>query len=352
MKFILDLARPEIVAMTPYSSARSEQKGGKIFLNANENPWDRENLYNRYPEPQPEELITKLSNLYQVNPEQLLVARGSDEVIDLLLRVFCVAGQDAIMITPPTYGMYKVSAAIQNAAVISVPLIKEQNFALDVDGILKNYRTNIKLIFLCSPNNPTGNLLGKDQILYLCQQLQKKTLIVVDEAYIEFSGAESMLKEISQYPNLVVLRTLSKAHGLAGVRCGSVIAHPMVIKLLQQIIAPYPIPRPVVSIICENLSENKLQQMKRIVAELIEQREILTQFLEYLPFVKKIWTSRANYILFRVTDAKKIMNYCLTQGVIIRDRSNDFSLDNCLRISVGTPAENQILMRVLKNAAA
>lgn len=352
MKEILNLARPEIVAMTPYSSARVEQKNGEIWLNANENPWDAEGLFNRYPDQQPQALLEKLSALYQVKKEKILVGRGSDEAIDLLVRVFCAAGKDAIMITPPTYGMYKVSAIIQNAAIVEVPLLKEQGFALDISAILTNWQPNIKLIFLCSPNNPTGNLLDKNSILYLCQQLKDKALIVVDEAYIDFANVESLISEIDHYSNLVLLRTLSKAHGLAGIRCGTVIASPVIIQLLKQVIAPYPVPRPVADLICQRLTSENIQEVNRQVKLLIQQRDLLIHFLSTLSYVEKIWPSKANYILFKVKNAKKILDYCLTKGVVIRDRSRDCGLENCIRITIGTPIENQQLMKVLKDAEA
>lgn len=350
MKSILNLARPEIVAMTPYSSARVEQNEGRVWLNANENPWDSLELLNRYPDSQPQELVAKLCALYEVELNQILVTRGSDEAIDLLLRVFCNAGKDAIMITPPTYGMYKVSANIQNAAVIEVPLLKAQGFALDTDLLLASYLNNIKLIFLCSPNNPTGNLLEKDDILRLCQQLKNQCLVIIDEAYLEFSEATSLISELPTNENLVVLRTLSKAHGLAGVRCGSVIAHPVIIQLLKQVIAPYPIPRPVANIICQNLTSSRIDETHKAVETIKQQRNMLFNYLQALTYVEKVWPSEGNFILFKVNNAKALLNFCQLQGVVIRDRSRDYDLDNCVRITIGTPEENQILMKVLKDA--
>lgn len=348
MKKIIDLARPEIRAMTPYSSARREQQAANVWLNANENPWDNEDLLNRYPEPQPQELVKLLSNLYQVNPGQLLVTRGSDEAIDLLVRVFCAAGKDSILITPPTYGVYEIAATIQNAGIVRTPLLSENDFALDISALIKAWNPAVKLIFLCSPNNPTGNLLGKNNILQICKELKDKALIIVDEAYIEFAAIESLAKEIDNFSNLVVLRTLSKAHGLAGVRCGVALANPTVIQLLQQVIAPYPIPRPVANIICEFL-QKKSNETQKQVQQIIAQREWLSGEISRLTFVQKVWASQANFIIFRVEDAQKIMQLCYANGISIRDRSQETGLMNCVRISVGTPTENQLFLKVLKN---
>lgn len=349
MKFILDLARPEIREMTPYSSARREQMNGKVWLNANENPWSNsEDSFNRYPEPQPQDLLNALAKLYHVIPEQLLVGRGSDEIIDLLLRVFCTAGKDAIMICPPTYGMYKIAAVIQNAGIVSVPLLKEQNFSLDMPAILQAWQPRIKLIFLCSPNNPTGNVFAEANVLSLCQQFSEKALIIVDEAYIEFSNAISLTKHINDYPNLVIMRTLSKSHGLAGVRCGSVIANPTVIQLLQKVIAPYPIPVPVAKIITEYLTPDNFIKMQQCVEQLKQQRKILENFLSTLPAVKKLWPSDANFLLMEVDDAELMMQQCQAYGIVIRDRSRDYGLKNCIRITIGTPEENQLLMKILR----
>ena len=241
---VLSLLRPEILALSPYSSARKESSGGRIWLDANENPLTPSTgkpLLNRYPEPQPADLIARLAAYYAVAENNILVTRGSDEGIDLLLRAFCRAGQDAILITPPTYGMYAVSAAIQNARVVAVPLLADKNFALNPEAVLAAITPSVKLVFLCSPNNPTGALLARRDVLQLVQELLSKAIVVVDEAYLEFAGTPSLTQELAGNPNLVVLRTLSKAFGLAGIRCGVTIASPTLISVLQKIIAPYPL---------------------------------------------------------------------------------------------------------------
>lgn len=353
MKSLLALARPDIRAMTPYSSARNEQSIGEIWLNANENPWvDNAAALNRYPEPQPTQLLAKLSELYQIPVERLLVGRGSDEAIDLLLRVFCAAGQEGILICPPTYGMYQISAQIQQASITRVPLLTTKQFALDIEAVLAAWRPNIKLIFLCSPNNPTGNLLETHAILQLCQQLTDKALVVVDEAYIEFASQPSLAAQLENCSNLVILRTLSKAYGLAGVRCGVVAAHPVIIQLLRQVLAPYPIPRPVVDIVLAHLTPEKLRATQERIQILIQQRQYLWQALQKMSFVTEIWPSEANFILMRTTNAAQIYQHCLSHGVVLRDRSRELGLDNCIRISVGTPEENQRLLMVLNDVKA
>jgi histidinol-phosphate aminotransferase len=342
---LVALARPEIVAMRAYRSARSEAAQGSIWLDANENPWN-EGLYNRYPEPQPSSLIAHLLTLYGVQPEQILVTRGSDEGIDLLVRLFCRAGQDHIMVCPPTYGMYKVAANIQGAAVIEVPLVKEQHFALNVANMLAAWQPSIKLVFLCSPNNPTGNLLAVPDILLLCKKWDKKSIVIVDEAYVEFSMRDSLVKYLNEYSNLVVLRTLSKAYGLAGIRCGVTVANISIIQLLKKIIAPYPIPKPIVNIVAQQLNIKTVANQINVIKQ---ERDRLFDFLSNLPFVKKVWKSDANFLLFEVINAKMVLDICLKNGIVLRDRSSEFNLTNCIRVTIGAPCENTFLMEVLKD---
>lgn len=349
---LLSLVRPEILNMTAYSSARQEQNIGEIWLNANENPWQRPSNLNRYPAPQPQSLQHLLSDIYQVNIENMLITRGSDEAIDILLRTFCRAGKDAILITPPTYGMYEIAATIQAAAVVKVPLLKEQNFAVDVDAILKQWQPAIKLIFLCSPNNPTGNLLAEQDILRLCETLRDKAIIVIDEAYIEFAAAESSIKYLSRQRNLIILRTLSKAYGMAGIRCGVAIADAELISIFKKVIAPYPIAVTVAEIITAEFSAEGRQQAQQQVALILQQRQLLETFLQRCTWVKKVWPSQANFILIEVRDADKLMQHCQEYGIVIRNRSKEYNLTNSVRITVGNPAENKRLMEVLKNVTA
>lgn len=340
---LLALARPEIVAMSAFSSARSEAVKGDIWLDANEIPCN-DGLYNRYPEPQPYSLVSYLATLYGLKSDQVIVTRGSDEGIDLLIRLFCRAGQDQIMICPPTYGMYKVAAIIQGAAIVEVPLLKEQDFALNVERISEVWQPSIKLIFLCSPNNPTGNLLAISDILLLCKKFNNTSIIVVDEAYVEFAGNNSLIKYLNDFPNLIVLRTLSKAYGLAGIRCGVTIANPAIIQLLKKIIAPYPIPKPIVTIASKQLSLNVIDDQIKII---LQEKAKLFSFISNLPFVKKIWKSDTNFLLFEVINSKMVMKFCLDNGIVLRDRGNDYNLNNCIRVTIGSPADNTFLMEVL-----
>lgn len=345
---VLALVRPEILALAPYSSARKEAKGGRVWLDANENPVTpsaNKPLFNRYPEPQPSDLVAKLVALYGAATDRCLVTRGSDEGIDLLLRTFCRAGRDAILITPPTYGMYIVAAGIQNAAVVTVPLVREQNFALDADAVLKGVTPAVKIVFLCSPNNPTGGLLERAAVMKVVRALAGRAIVAVDEAYVDFSGQPSLAVEIPANPNLVILRTLSKAFGLAGARVGTTIADPAVIAVLQKVIAPYPIPSPVLVAALAALTPGGLAAARQSVATLVAERTRLAAALAQLPVVKQVWPSDANYVLIAVPDAAKAMAAARNTGVIWRDRSKD--VPNTIRITVGTAAENNETLEVL-----
>ncbi|SDR98157.1 histidinol-phosphate transaminase [Opitutus sp. GAS368] len=356
---VLSLVRPDILALTAYSSARKESKGGRVWLDANENPQTpsaAKPLLNRYPEPQPADLVAQLAALYRVAAAQVLVTRGSDEGIDLLLRTFCRAGQDAILITPPTYGMYVVAAGIQGARTVTVPLIREKNFALDAAAVLKAVLAaskpsgeggtpEVKLVFLCSPNNPTGGLLERAAVLSLVKSLAGRAVVVVDEAYVDFSGQPSLAAEIPVNPNLVVLRTLSKAYGLAGARVGTTIADPAVIAVLQKVIAPYPVPAPVLIAALAALTPAGLVAARNSVAAIVAERSRLAVALPKLPAVKHVWPSDANYLLVEVADATRAMMAGRAAGVIWRDRSKDVS--NCIRITVGTAEENNATLEVL-----
>ncbi|NBR58909.1 MAG: histidinol-phosphate transaminase [Opitutaceae bacterium] len=326
---VLSLLRPEILALSPYSSARKESSGGRIWLDANENPLTPSTgkpLLNRYPEPQPADLIARLAAYYAVAENNILVTRGSDEGIDLLLRAFCRAGQDAILITPPTYGMYAVSAAIQNARVVAVPLLADKNFALNPEAVLAAITPSVKLVFLCSPNNPTGALLARRDVLQLVQELLSKAVVVVDEAYLEFAGTPSLTQELAGNPNLVVLRTLSKAFGLAGIRCGVTIASPTLISVLQKIIAPYPVPTPVLEAALAAITTDGVTAAQRSVQGLIAERIRVTARLATLPCVRRLWPSDSNFILFEVTDSARVMSATRAVGVVLRDRSRDYGV--------------------------
>jgi histidinol-phosphate aminotransferase len=345
---VLALVRPDILALAPYSSARKESKGGRVWLDANENPETpaaHQPLLNRYPEPQPADLVATLAALYGVQPAQCLVTRGSDEGIDLLLRTFCRARQDAILFTPPTYGMYVVAAGIQGARCVTVPLIRGQNFALDAEAVLQAVTPGVKLVFLCSPNNPTGGLLDRAAVLSVVRALAGRAVVVVDEAYVDFSGRPSLAAEIPANPNLVILRTLSKAYGLAGARVGTTIADPAVIAVLQKVIAPYPIPAPVLNAALAALTPDGLAAARESVRQLVAERQRLLAELPKLAAVKQVWPSDANYILVEVADSARAMAAGRAAGVIWRDRSKD--VPNTLRITVGTAEENNQTLEVL-----
>jgi histidinol-phosphate aminotransferase len=344
---VLRLVRPDILALAPYSSARKESSGGRIWLDANENPETpavHRALLNRYPEPQPADLARELASLYGVTPDRLLITRGSDEGIDLLLRTFCRAGQDSILITPPTYGMYSVSAGIQGAGVVKVPL-RAPDFALDAAAVLAAVTPTTKLVFLCSPNNPTGQLLDRAAVLSVVQALAGRAVVVADEAYVDFSGQPSLAAEIPAHPNLVVLRTLSKAYGLAGARVGTTLADPAVSGVLQKVIAPYPVPTPVLQAALAALTPAGRAAAQESIRTLVAERARLAAALVRLPVVRQLWPSDANFLLIAVPDAARVMAAGRAAGVIWRDRSRD--VPNTVRLTVGSREENDATLEIL-----
>ena len=348
---VLDLARPEIRAMQPYSSARMEASGGKVFLNANESPWTPQGDdlgCNRYPDPQPAALIDALAALYGVQREQLLVGRGSDEAIDLLVRAFCRAGEDAILIQPPTFGMYAVCAHIQNAAVIEVALAAD--FTLDVDAVLAAVTPAVKLVFICSPNNPTGQIVPRAAVERLVQALAGRAVLVVDEAYVEFAEAGSVADLIGQYDNLAILRTLSKAWALAGARVGTLLAHADVIALLRRIMPPYPLPLPCVAAALAALSAPSVAAEH--IAVIDEQRGVMRAALARVAGVREVLPSQANFLAVRFDDAGAVYQRLLAAGIVVRDVRRYPNLADALRITIGTPAENARVLAILQGGAA
>lgn len=334
------LARPEIVAMKPYSSARREAPGEGILLNANEAPWpllDPEDRLNRYPDPQPERLLRRLARLYGVREDNLLVTRGSDEGIDLLTRVFCRAGRDAVLQAPPAFGMYRIAAQAQGADVVSVPR-DAKSFALDETGLLDTFEADhrIKLVFLTSPSNPTGDVLVETFLDKLLQRARGRALVVVDEAYGEFTDLPSTAERVAQNEYLVVLRTLSKAWAAAGLRCGSVIAQPAVIDLLRRVIAPYPLPSPVVSLAMRMLEDDTLEKQRDLLRQVRANKGILLAILEGRSFVRDIFPGEANFVLIRVDRADELLSHCARNNVILRGFPSDPALRDCIRISVGS----------------
>jgi histidinol-phosphate aminotransferase len=349
---VLDLARPEIRAMQPYSSARMEASGGEVFLNANESAWapvgDDGLGCNRYPEPQPAALVDALAALYGVRREQLLVGRGSDEAIDLLVRAFCRAGRDAILIQPPTFGMYAVCAGVQDAGIVEVPLAAD--FTLDADAVLAALTPAVKLVFVCTPNNPAGQLVPRAAVERLAQALSGRALLVVDEAYVEFSDAGSVADLIDRHDNLAVLRTLSKAWALAGARVGSLLANAEVIALLRRIMAPYPLPLPCVDAALLALSGWGQANARAHVGVVRTQRARMLTELRRLPGVREVLPSQANFLAVRFDDACAVYQRLLAAGIVVRDVRRYPNLDDALRITIGTPAENDRVLAVLASA--
>ena len=347
------LARPEILAMQPYSSARKEAPGEGILLNANESPWtliDEPGALNRYPDPQPALLLARLAGLYSVPEETLLVTRGSDEGIDLLTRVFCRAGKDAILQCPPTFGMYKIAAQTQGAETISVDRIAGDGFRLDQQAVLETLRNNrqIKLVFLTSPNNPTGDVIDRDFLLELLQLTREQSIVVLDEAYAEFCDQPSAISLVGEFEHLVVLRTLSKAWASAGLRCGAVIAQPAVINLLRRVIAPYPLPSPVVDLALRMLEKPVLKKQKKSLQHLQSNKRFLLDALDGFSFIREILPGEANFVLIRVDNPDEVLAFCASHGVIIRGFPTDPMLADYLRISVGSESDLSALLVALE----
>jgi histidinol-phosphate aminotransferase len=354
MSWVERLARPDIVALVPYEHAAWLPALER--MHANELPWRQSSDgtragLNRYPEPQPVELIARLAALYEVAPQCLLATRGSDEAIDLLVRAFCRAGADAVIVCPPTFGMYAVAAAIQGAQVIRVPLRAESGFDLDEAALLERCRDQVKLVFLCSPNNPTGNLLSKESVLRIAARLEGRALLVVDEAYIEFAPVASLAQRVAQLPQLVVLRTLSKAHGLAGARLGSLIAAVEVIALLRKVISPYAITQLSVECALHCLESSRLVALREHVAAIQTERERLAQQLARCRSVARVFPSAANFLLvdFSTADtAAEALSCACAAGLLIRDVRRQPGLARALRITVGTPEQNDRLLEALR----
>jgi histidinol-phosphate aminotransferase len=345
------LVRPEIGALKPYVAATYAE--GVLRLNANEAPWSpiapgtgiSLNELNRYPDERPWELTARLADFYGVDPAQLLVTRGSSEGIDLLIRSFCRAGVDQCVINPPTFGMYRVYADVQGAGLREVPL-RTRDFSLDVSGIVDNWGSTDKLAFICTPNNPTGNTVAQADLETLCRKLDGKGLVVIDAAYTEFADYDPT-ELVARFDNVVVLRTLSKALGLAGVRCGAVIASPEIIGYLQQILPPYSYPKPCQEAVLAALDPaNRSEQLRRIEI-LKEQRTRLLDYCRSNPAFTAVWPSSANFVFVTAADPESIISTTERARVRIRDFSKDPSAPNGFRITVGTPNENDQLFKAL-----
>ncbi|MFT4204649.1 MAG: histidinol-phosphate transaminase [Chitinophagaceae bacterium] len=341
---INNLVKENIKGLTPYSSARDEFSGeANIFLDANENSLGSplpEN-YTRYPDPHQRALKQKIAVVKQVAPENIFLGNGSDECIDLLYRCFCESKQDNIIICPPTYGMYEVSANINDIEIRKAVLTPD--FQLDINAIQSNIDAHTKIIWVCSPNNPSGNLLKKEDILRLLDDFQG--LVVIDEAYIDFAGQASFTQILLEYPNLVVLQTFSKAWGMAGLRLGMAFASEAIVDILDRVKPPYNINQVTQALAFEAL--DNAAKVKSETAELLRLRTQLAAQLQALPLVKRIFPSDANFLLVEVTNAQGIYNGLLQNKIVVRDRHKVVRCDNCLRITVGTAAENEGLVNSL-----
>lgn len=346
---ISQLSRKNIQALTPYQSARRLGGSGDVWLNANEYAVSpnfdlTDHTFNRYPEPQPQAVIEGYARYAGVAPENVLVSRGGDESIELLIRAFCEPS-DQILYCPPTYGMYAVSADTCGINTKTVPLTTD--FQLNLPEIKRNL-DGVKIVFVCSPNNPTGNLIKRADLLELLQITAGKAIVVVDEAYIEFCPKATLANELPNYPHLAIIRTLSKAFALAGLRCGFTLANAELIGVLQKVIAPYPLPVPVSDIAAQALSPQGIEQMRERVAEVITLRTDLQKNLENLPLVEKVFDSEANYLLFKCQDGQKVFKALWDQGIILRDQHKALGLQNCIRITIGTAEENQRVIEAVK----
>jgi histidinol-phosphate aminotransferase len=350
MSWVTALARPEIVALKAYKHAA--WKPHLIRLHANELPWrstgddSREGL-NRYPEPQPKRLIERLARLYDVPPGKVLAARGSDEAIDVLIRAFCRAERDAVLVCPPTFGMYTVAAQIQGARVLTAPLRTADGFALDEEAVLESCTSPVKIVFLCSPNNPTGNLLEPERILRITRKLAGRALVVVDEAYVEFAGTESLARDVARHSNLCVLRTLSKAHGLAGARCGTLIADPEIVRLLRKVMPPYAISQLTIEAVLKLLPTEGLPAMEQRIEMIRTERERVSRALSGLRSVVRVWPSAANFVLAEFKDVSKALARVRAARLLVRDGRIYPELPGTLRITIGASAHNTRLLQAL-----
>lgn len=341
---INNLVCENVKSMKPYSSARDEfedfDTANMIFLDANENPF--QNGVNRYPDPQQNNVKSVLAKLKNVNTKQILLGNGSDEVLDLIFRAFCEPKRDNVITLPPTYGMYGVLANLNN--IENREVLLSADFQPEVEKILEAVDENTKVIFLCSPNNPTGNSFSDENVAYLLQNFNG--LIVIDEAYIDFSKKQSWMNELDEYPNLIITQTLSKAYGMAGIRLGICYASASIISVLNKIKPPYNINELTQSRALERL--NNPDKIKSEIVSIIDQRKELLKVLVDIKFIEKIYPTEANFILIKVDDANKRYAELIAKGIVIRNRTTQPLCDNCLRLTIGTEEENSILINNLK----
>lgn len=338
---IISLVRKNILNMKPYSSARDEFKGiADVYLDANENPYP--SSYNRYPDPLQFRVKEEICKTINTTVSQIFLGNGSDEAIDLLIRAFCEPNKDSILITDPTYGMYSVCAEVNAVNVQRVLLTPD--FDIDLTTFPKTFDASTKITFLCSPNNPTGNLLSREKIIEVLKRFYG--LVVIDEAYIDFANSKSFVEELATYPNLVILQTFSKAWGLAGLRLGLCFASETIISILNKIKHPYNISGKTQELVLEALKNRYKKDIW--VEEILQEREKLQQELQTISVVEQVFPSDANFVLVRITNAHGVYEYLIRKGIIVRDRSSIILCHNCLRITVGTAEENIKLLEALK----
>lgn len=338
---INNLLRENIKRLTPYSSARDEFSGeAKVFLDANENSLGSPltKWYNRYPDPYQHEVKDAISKIKGITHEHIFLGNGSDECIDLLFRCFCEPQKDNVIICPPTYGMYEVSANINDVEVRKAPLLED--FQLDLIHLENLVDTNTKLVWICSPNNPTGNSIKREDILTVLNNFSG--IVVIDEAYINFARQKTFIQELAEYPNLVIMQTFSKAWGLAALRLGMAFSSSEIIAVMNKVKPPYNINQATQELALKALEE--VGQVNDMIKELVNMREALIEVFLQIPIVEKVYPSDANFILVKIKEARSVYEYLLTKGIVVRDRSNVKLCDNCLRITVGTEKENTILV--------
>ncbi|MFC3414399.1 histidinol-phosphate transaminase [Algoriphagus hitonicola] len=343
------LLRPHIAKIQPYTSARDEYSGKEgIFLDANENPYGSitEQDFNRYPDPYQQQLKAEIAKIKQVKSDQIFLGNGSDEAIDLLFRAFCRPGIDNVILLPPTYGMYEVSAAINDVETRKVPLTSD--FQLQTDRILDQVDSNTKIIFICSPNNPSGNKLLRTEIQRIIREFNG--LVVVDEAYIDFNDEPSFTTEMAEFPNLLVMQTFSKAWGLASLRLGMAFASQELIRILNLIKPPYNISGLTQDTVLKAIQN--IGKVNRMIAEILEERAFLAKELKELTFVQKVYPSQANFLLIKIPNANEVYNALINAKIIVRNRSKVILCEDCLRITVGTRFENEMLLTALNKVFA
>ncbi|MFC4701765.1 histidinol-phosphate transaminase [Glaciecola siphonariae] len=354
-EWITSITNQHVRELSPYESARrlfsaDENNSGQIWLNANEAPMSEDfsvnsALFNRYPDCQPQEVISSYARYAGISSGQVIATRGADEGIELIIRAFCEPGKSSVLICPPTYGMYAISAQTFNVGVHKAPLTDDFSLNLDAMG---EYVDKVNVVFLCSPNNPTGTRIEAEQIVAVLNMFKDKALVVLDEAYIEFDADATQSALLSTYNNLVILRTLSKAHALAGIRCGFVLSNTQVCQTLMKVIAPYPVPAPVAQVAAQALNAEGIAVMYARVKTLQQGIDTIVKRLSQIDQLTLCGDTKANFVLFKTPYKNKLMAFLVSKGVIIRDQSKQHNLDNCLRITVGSEQENDILLSLIQ----